>query len=133
MSVITYTAQENIIAGHVQGQDYSIENEFQVIDDDSVEVGTLLEALGGDTEYELDRIRDLVSIRSDIVDEVDKLLWKEFLTSVADRSQFQIDFTGTILAPVLLQNCILETGRYRPVREQPGVQTYTFPFTVRIV
>ncbi len=134
MGVLTYNAKRNPIGGHTIGLEYKIETALQVIDDSSLPKGTSLEMLDATIEYELDSIPDMVRVRSDEVVETDKLLWKEFTTSVAAREQFKIDLTGTIAAPGTDLNCIIEKGAgFRPMRSQDGVQRYKFTFTVRLL
>ena len=134
MGVLTYTATRNIIGGHTFGNDFKIETAFQIIDESTKEKGTKREMLDGAVEYELDSIVDLITVKSDEVVEADKLLWKEFTTSVQAREQFKIDLTGTIAAPGTDLDCIVESGAgYRPVRSQDGVQHYKFTFQVRLL
>ena len=134
MGVIRYTAKRNVIGTHTVGLQYDIETQFQQSDEWSQEQGQERTALGGDYEYSLDRIDDLVALTSDIFLEADKPLWKEFGTSVAAREQFQIALTGTIASPGTFLDCKMhQSGRFRPVREQNGVQIYKFSFTVRLL
>ncbi len=134
MGVLTYTAQRNPIGGHTIGLEYQIETAFQVIDESTKERGTKREMLDATVEYELDAIIDLVRVRSDEVVEADKLLWKEFTTSVQAREVFKIDLTGTIAVPGTDLQCIIEAGAgYHPMRSQAGVQRYKFTFTVRLL
>ena len=134
MGVLTYNAKRNIIGGHTLGLEYKIETAFQIIDDSATPKGTSREMLDATIEYELDSIPDLVMVMSDEVLETDKLLWKEFTTSVAGREQFKIDLTGTIAAPDTDLDCIIEKGAgFHPRRTQAGVQHYKFSFTVRLV
>ncbi len=134
MGVLTYTAKRNIIGGHTLGLEYKIETAFQVVDPFTKEKGALREMLDDTIEYELDSITEFVMVESDEVVEADKLLWKEFTTSVQGREQFKIDLTGTIAAPGTDLNCIIwANAGYKPRRTQPGVQQYKFSFTVRFV
>ena len=135
MGVLTYTATRNIIGGHVFGNDFKIETAFQIIDDSANPKGTERLMLDQVTlEYELDGISDMVNVMSDEVVEADKLLWKEFTTSVAAREQFKIDLTGTIAAPGTDLDCKIAKGAgYHPKRTQAGVQKYKFNFTVRLL
>lgn len=134
MGVLTYTAKRNVIGAHTVGLSYDIETAFQVIDESTKEKGTKREMLDGTVEYELDAIIDLIAVTSDEVVEADKLLWKEFTTSVQAREAFQIDLTGTIAAPGTQLNCIVEAGAgFHPRRSQAGVQLYKFSFTVRLI
>lgn len=135
MGVITYTAKRNVIAGHTINLSYQIETAFQQIDDSTKEKGHLREMLDAVTiEYELDGITDLIQLLSDEVVEADKLLWKEFTTSVQAREIFQVDLTGTIASPGTDLNCKIHSGAgYHPRRSQSGVQQYKFGFTVRLV
>lgn len=135
MGVLTYDAKRNIIGGHTLGLEYQIETAFQVIDDNADPKGTERMMLDQVTlEYELDGIQDLVTVMSDEVVEADKLLWKEFTTSVAAREQFKIDLTGTIAAPGTDLDCKIAKGAgYRPKRSAAGVQRYKFTFTVRLI
>ena len=133
MGVLTYTAKRNVIGGHTAGLSYKIETAFQINDASTKEFGTQRDALGGDVEYELDRIDDLISLKSDVVVESDKLLWKEFTTSVQAREAFTVDLTGTIAAPGTDLNCIIDRNAgFHPNREASGVQVYTFNFVVRL-
>ena len=134
MGVLTYNAKRNPIGGHTIGLEYKIETAFQVVDESTKEKGTQRDMLDDSAEYELDAIRDVIRVTSDEVVEADKLLWKEFTTSVQAREQFQIDLTGTIAAPGTDLSCIIEAGAgYRPQRSAPGVQRYKFTFTVRLL
>ena len=134
MGVLTYTATRNIIGGHTFGNDFKIETAFQVIDESTREKGTKREMLDAGIEYELDSIVDLITVRSDEVVEADKLLWKEFTTSVQAREQFKIDLTGTIALPGTDLNCKIESmAGFRPARSQDGVQRYKFTFQVRLL
>ncbi|KKK90084.1 hypothetical protein LCGC14_2726630 [marine sediment metagenome] len=134
MGVLTYIAKRNIIGGHTLGLEYKIETALQVIDESAKPKGTSREMLDDTIEYELDSMPDLVMVTSDEVLEADKLLWKEFTTSVAARELFQIDLTGTIASPGTALDCIIEKGAgYHPRRSQAGVQQYKFSFTVRLV
>ncbi len=134
MGVLTYTAQRNPIGGHTIGLEYQIETAFQVVDESTKERGTKREMLDATVEYELDSIIELIRVTSDEVVEADKLLWKEFTTSVQAREQFKIDLTGTIAAPGTDLNCIIEASAgFMPRRSQAGVQRYKFSFTVRLV
>lgn len=134
MGVLTYTATRNIIGGHTFGDEFKIETAFQIIDESSKEKGTQREMLDGTIEYEIDSISDLITVRSDEVVEADKLLWKEFTTSVQAREQFKIDLTGTIAAPGTDLDCIVESmAGFRPVRSQDGAQQYKFTFQVRLL
>ena len=134
MGVLTYNAKRNPIGGHTIGLEYKIETAFQVVDESTKEKGTQRDMLDDSVQYELDAIRDLIRVTSDEVVEADKLLWKEFTTSVQAREQFQIDLTGTIAAPGTDLNCIIEAGAgYRPQRSAPGVQRYKFTFMVLLL
>lgn len=134
MGVLTYFTKRNPIGGHTIGLEEKIETAFQVIDESTKERGTQRNMLDDTVEYELDSIRDLVRVRSDEVVEADKLLWKEFTTSVQAREPFKIDLTGTIAAPGTDLGCIIEGGAgFRPMRSQDGVQRYKFTFTVRLI
>ncbi len=134
MGVLTYFAKRNPIGGHTIGLEFKIETAFQVIDDSTLPKGTSREMLDATIEYELDSIPDTIKVTSDEVVEADKLLWKEFTTSVAAREQFKIDLTGTIAAPGTDLDCIIDKGAgFRPMRSQAGVQRYKFTFTVRLV
>ena len=132
MGVLTYTARRNVIAGHTVGVSYQIETDFQVIDDDSPEIGTQQVMLDGSVEYEIDRLDNFVALQSDVVAEANKLLWREFLTSVAGREAFTVDLTGTLASPGTDLSCILHQGRYKPVRAAAGSPYYVFNFTVRL-
>lgn len=133
MGVLTYTAKRNIIGGHTIDTVYQIETAFQIIDQDAREFGTSIEMLGGAIEYDLDRLTEFVSLRSDVVVEADLLEWKEFLTSVQGRETFSVDLTGTIASPGTDLSSIMHRGGFKPVRTQPGVQSYTFNFVVRLL
>ncbi len=134
MGVITYTAQRNTIGGHTIGVEYKIETAWQQIDESTKERGTKREMLDSTLEYELDAILDLVRLQSDEVIEADKLLWKEFTTSVQAREVFQVDLTGTIASPGTNLQCKIEAGAgFRPMRSAAGVQRYKFTFTVRLL
>ena len=134
MGVLIYDAKRNVIGGHVAGTEYKIETAFQVNDNDTKETGSERRALGGATEYELDRIDDLRVVMSDLVLEADYLLWKEFTTSVQAREEFSIDLTGTIAAPGTVLACIISKGAgFHPRRAAPGLQQYLFGFTVRLI
>lgn len=132
MGVLTYTATRDVIVTHTVGLVYQIETAFQIIDEDSPETGSEHRMLDSSVEYELDNFSDLVLLKSDIVVEADKLLWREFFKSVGGREPLTVDLTGTIAAPGTNLNGILHKGRYRPVRTSDGVQTYTFTFTVKL-
>ncbi len=134
MGVITYTAQRNLIGGHTVGIEYQIETAWQEIDESTKEQGTRRQMLDSTIEYELDAIVDLVRLKSDEVVEADKLLWKEFTTSVQAREVFKVDLTGTIASPGTDLQCKIEAGvGFRPMRSAPGVQRYKFTFTVRLL
>ena len=134
MGVLIYDAKRFLTGGHGLGSEQKIETAFTVDDQDTKETGSLRRSLGGATEYELDRIDDLVTVQSDVVLETDKLFWKEFTTSVQAREAFKIDLTGTIAVPGTVLNCIIEKNAgFHPRRTQPGVQTYRFSFTVRLI
>ncbi len=134
MGVLTYFAKRNVIGGHTIGLEFTIESSFQIIDESTKEKGTQRDMLDDTAEYELDSIRDLIRVTSDEVVEADKLLWKEFTTSVQAREQFKIDLTGTVAAPGIDLDCIIESNAgFRPMRSQAGVQRYKFTFTVRLV
>lgn len=135
MGVLTYTAQRNPISGQTIGIEYQIETAFQIIDEDAKPKGTERLMLDQKTvEYELDGIPDMIRVRSDEVVEADKLLWKEFTTSIAAREQFKIDLTGTIASPGTDLQCKIAKGAgYFPIRSSAGVQRYKFTFTVRLL
>ena len=134
MGVLTYTAKRNVIATHTLGLTYNIETAFQIIDDTEVPIGTEREMLDKVTvEYELDGARRLVTVQSDEIVEADFELWREFLTSVHAREQFNIDLTGTIAVPGTVLNCKLYRGNFAPNRTGPGIQQYKQTFTVRIL
>lgn len=99
MPVITYIAQRSLIGGHVQGNEYQIQTEFYQRPRQSSAQRHGRVSLAGIQESYLYRIARRYPIVSDLIPLASLGQWREFLDSVANEENFQIDFTGTIAAP----------------------------------
>lgn len=133
MGVLIYRAKRNLIPTHSVGAKYSIENAFWQANIKEAKQSSKNLMLNGTFEEELDYFADEYQILTDLVEEDDLKVWKEFFRSVGVNEEFSIDITGTIAVPVSTQNCIMKAGGYDPRRHQDGAKLYQFSFTVRIL
>lgn len=101
MPVITYVAVDRgeLASGHTATTQYQIETDLQQFDRKSIPKGSFDETLSGRPEGWLDAFQKEWSVVSDIILPADLEDWREFISSVCNREQFQIDPTGTIASP----------------------------------
>ena len=131
MGVLTYFAERDLVSGHSQGVQYTIETAFQETLGWNREIGYLEETLDDSTEYELDVLKKYYRLTSDLVTDADLGLWQEFFSSVSAREQLQVDLTGTVASPGTNLNAILHRGNFNPLRQGPNA--YLFTFDVKLV
>lgn len=101
MPVITYIAVDRgeLVGGHSASTEYQIETNFEQFPRRRVHKGEFDETLDGTPEGWLDAIQFEYDIVTDLILPAARANWAEFFSSVANREQFQIDFTGTIASP----------------------------------
>lgn len=101
MPVITYVAVDRgeLASGHSATTQYQIETGFEDFPRTQVPKGSFDETLSGRPEGWLDAMQWEYSITTGLVLPADVEDWRELFSSVANREEFQIDFTGTIASP----------------------------------
>lgn len=101
MPVITYIAVDRgeLAGGHSASTEYQIETHLEQFPRRRIHKGDFDETLDGTPEGYLDEIQFEYDIVTDLVLPGARANWNEFFSSVANREQFQIDFTGTIASP----------------------------------
>ena len=129
MPVVTYIAQRSLIGGHAQGNEFKIETEFQSFPRSGQKRGFKHKSLNDSVESFLHSVRHTYNILTDFQPVAKKADWREFLDSVFDSETFQIDFTGTISAPVLDVNLKLLSLKYEEA--EVGSAYFTVRFTCR--
>ena len=133
MGVLRYRAKRHVIATHSVGTEYSIENAFWQANIKETKQSSKTPMLNGTFEEELDFFSDEYQILTDLVEESELKIWKEFFRSIGVNEEFSIDVSGTMAVPGEAKNCFLTAGGYDPRRHQDGVNLYQFSFTVRIL
>ena len=132
MPVITYTAVDRgqLKSGHSAGTQYQIECDLQAFPRSSEATGQFDQTLDGTPEAYVDAYLTEWAITSDLIfpSAIDD--WREFLSSVAGREKFQLDFTGTIALPGTDIDVWLKTKRVS--EQQLGAAGYQVSFAVQV-
>ncbi len=130
MPVITYLAQRELEAGHTVPTEYKIETIFKSRVRGTKKVGEESRSLDQTTESYLHAIIFTYAITSDLISTgAVQNSWREFLASVINQEQFQIDFTGTIAAPGTDVNVRMVSSNWAESELGPGY--IQVQFTVR--
>lgn len=121
MASITYTATREIASGHAANSLYAFDIGLETQDRSSKHTRTRHKSIGGQTETWLQSIDTFFDVKVEPVEISDARLgyMREFLASVADGSQFLIDFDGTVAAAVNPQSFELESDNYKESRLGP--------------
>lgn len=101
MPVITYIAIDRgeLASGHSATTQYQIECLLEGFSRTQARKGRIDETLSGSPEGWLDALQWEYDIQSSLVLPADIEDWREFISSVINGEEFQIDFTGTIASP----------------------------------
>lgn len=128
MPVITYVAVDRgeLASGHSATTQYQIQAQLQGYDRTTRAKGSFDETLSGRPEGWLDAFQREWAVVSDIILPTDLEDWREFFSSVANREQFQIDFTGTIASPGTDINVWLMDESLTERRLGNGAYQYSF-------
>lgn len=108
MSVFTYTARRNLIAGHTAETSYSLETSAQASNPTLKNIGPRVVAMGGQTSGLLHRIEEGRQVKTGFIQDADLPAWREFLDSVAAAEIFNFDEYGTIASPDNPRQAIVE-------------------------
>jgi len=130
--VITYVAQNRIISGHSASTSYDIEIGISQADLMGNIFSVAHESLSGKREVvKQPREDDEWTITTNNIVTADLENYEEFFYSVIDGTSFQIDLYGTIAVPDNVQDVVMISKKYTPVRK--GTSDYfTLSFVFRV-
>lgn len=135
MGLITYEAKRAIISGHVAGNLYDLESDFQIISPfETVDQTTKTPLNGVDSESTLNSVADGWTIKSGHIvlafDEDIPLDWNEFRKSVISSEEFTLDVLGTKANPRNPQTVILRPNTRVSFSRLGATNRYTASFSV---
>lgn len=135
-SLVTEAAGPTVsIVGYKRGlgQSYSIEFDVEQVDRGvKVNRGEQHPIGGGAPEVLLYSRDTFVDVRTDFINEVQLLQWREILASVEGGEVFTFDRYGTVAAPIDLRQVMLESTNYNEARVGAALK-YRLSFKVRLV
>lgn len=133
MASITYTAKRKLASGHSANSVYAFDIGLAAQDYSTKQNRTRHKSIGGQSETWLQSIDEFYDVKAEPLDISDARLayMREFLASVADGSEFTIDFDGTVAAPVSPISFELDSDGYKESRS--SVRYLSHSFKVRAV
>lgn len=131
MAAFHYTAQRELMSGHIVGDSYSFDGPLSALQRKNKVKKKEIVSLGGNVETVVNRREVFYRCSSLIEDGIEAEQWLEFLSSVDGGEQFQVDLTGTVAVPGTLRPAILSKDFTQNFIV--GSNAYKFSFTFRLV